>query len=117
MFCKSLNWKSQLTLFIVGVGFFANFALGVEVDVDGSKLGREYEGIGGVSAGASSRLLIDYPEPYRGDVLDFLFKPENFNLKCNISFCPRRPLRASDSSNISAIDYSTSSQLCQVTAG
>ena len=27
-----------------------------------------------LSAGASSRLLIDYPEPQRGDILDVLFK-------------------------------------------
>ena len=29
----------------------------------------------GVSAGASSRLLIDYPEPQRSQILDYLFKP------------------------------------------
>ena len=34
-----------------------------------------FEGIGGVSAGASSRLLIDYPEPQRSQILDYLFKP------------------------------------------
>ena len=33
------------------------------------------EGIGAVSAGAPSRLLVDYPEPYRSQVLDYLFKP------------------------------------------
>ena len=37
--------------------------------------GRVFEGIGGVSAGASSRLLIDYKEPYRSDILDYLYKP------------------------------------------
>jgi hypothetical protein len=35
----------------------------------------EFDGIGAVSAGASSRLLIDYPEPYRSQILDYLFKP------------------------------------------
>lgn len=34
-----------------------------------------FEGIGGLSAGASSRLLYDYPEPQRSDILDLLFKP------------------------------------------
>ena len=29
-----------------------------------------------MSAGASSRLLIDYPEPYRSQILDILFKPK-----------------------------------------
>lgn len=38
--------------------------------------GRTYEGIGALSAGASTRLLIDYPEPYRNQILDFLFKPK-----------------------------------------
>lgn len=43
--------------------------------IDGSGPGRIYEGIGALSAGASSRLLIDYPEPYRSQILDYLFKP------------------------------------------
>jgi len=46
-----------------------------EIKVDGSDKGRIFEGIGGVSAGASSRLLIDYPEPQRSQILDYLFKP------------------------------------------
>lgn len=45
------------------------------IDIDGSKEGRVFEGIGALSAGASSRLLIDYSEPYRSQVLDYLFKP------------------------------------------
>lgn len=43
--------------------------------LDGSQTEREFEGIGALSAGASSRLLIDYPEPQRSEILDFLFKP------------------------------------------
>jgi hypothetical protein len=43
--------------------------------IDGSSKGRAFEGIGALSAGASSRLLIDYPEPQRSDILDYLFKP------------------------------------------
>ena len=38
--------------------------------------GRVFEGVGAVSAGASTRLLPDYPEPLRSQVLDFLFKPK-----------------------------------------
>lgn len=38
--------------------------------------GRTFEGIGALSAGASSRLLMDYPEPYRSQILDLLFKPK-----------------------------------------
>jgi hypothetical protein len=36
---------------------------------------RIFEGLGAVSAGASSRLLIDYPAQYRSQILDYLFKP------------------------------------------
>ncbi|GAP72981.1 galactocerebrosidase [Candidatus Symbiothrix dinenymphae] len=46
------------------------------VSIDLSKTGRTYEGLGALSAGASSRLLIDYEEPYRSDILDYLFKPK-----------------------------------------
>ncbi len=48
----------------------------VVIRVDGRDTGRIFRGIGGVSAGASSRLLYDYPEPIRGDILDYLFKPD-----------------------------------------
>ena len=45
----------------------------IRVDMTGA--GKVYEGIGAASAGASSRLLIDYPEPQRSQILDYLFKP------------------------------------------
>ncbi len=45
------------------------------VTLDGQGPGRTFEGIGGLSAGAGTRLLFDYPEPQRSQVLDFLFKP------------------------------------------
>ena len=43
--------------------------------LDGQSKGRTFEGLGALSAGASSRLLIDYPEPQRSEILDYLFKP------------------------------------------
>ena len=43
--------------------------------VDAGRPGRVFEGIGAVSAGASSRLLNEYPERQRGEVLDYLFRP------------------------------------------
>ena len=46
------------------------------ITLDPKQPGRTFEGIGAVSAGASSRLLIDYPEPERSQVLDYLFKPD-----------------------------------------
>lgn len=44
--------------------------------LDGTTALHRYDGHGALSAGASSRLLWDYPEPYRSDVLDYLFKPQ-----------------------------------------
>lgn len=37
--------------------------------------GRRFDGIGGLSAGASSPFLPNYVEPSRSQILDFLFKP------------------------------------------
>lgn len=45
------------------------------VVLNGESNGRIYDGLGAASAGASSRLLIDYPEPQRSEILDYLFKP------------------------------------------
>ena len=39
-------------------------------------LGLPFDGIGALSAGASSRLLPDYHEPYRSQILDYLFTPQ-----------------------------------------
>ncbi|XP_020855953.1 galactocerebrosidase isoform X1 [Phascolarctos cinereus] len=51
-------------------------------DVPG--LGRVFDGIGGLSGGgATSRLLVNYPEPYRSEILDYLFKP-NFGASLHI---------------------------------
>eukprot|EP00462_Mataza_sp_D1_P005666 CAMPEP_0175124564 /NCGR_PEP_ID=MMETSP0087-20121206/2849_1 /TAXON_ID=136419 /ORGANISM="Unknown Unknown, Strain D1" /LENGTH=801 /DNA_ID=CAMNT_0016406341 /DNA_START=64 /DNA_END=2466 /DNA_ORIENTATION=- len=47
-----------------------------KISIDGSGLGKIYDGHGALSAGASSRLLYDYSEPYRSDILDLLFKPK-----------------------------------------
>lgn len=45
------------------------------ISLNGSTLDRVFEGIGAVSAGASSRLLVDYADPYRSQILDYLFTP------------------------------------------
>ncbi|XP_058662513.1 galactocerebrosidase isoform X2 [Ammospiza nelsoni] len=51
---------------------------------DANGLGREFDGIGAVSGGgATSRLLVNYPEPYRSEILDYLFKP-NFGASLHI---------------------------------
>lgn len=46
-----------------------------EIVIDNQEEGRIFQGIGAVSAGASSRLLYDYSEPERSQILDYLFKP------------------------------------------
>src|SRR3974377_357649 len=65
--------KSVLTLLL----WISGAASGQHTSVllDGASKGRVFDGIGAVSAGASSRLLIDYPEPQRTQILDYLFKP------------------------------------------
>jgi hypothetical protein len=46
------------------------------VAVNGADGGRTFDGVGAISGGGgNSRLLIDYPEPARSQVLDYLFKP------------------------------------------
>ncbi|XP_060736458.1 galactocerebrosidase [Tachysurus vachellii] len=53
------------------------------IDDDGG-FGRTFDGIGGVSGGgATSRLLVNYAEPYRSQILDYLFKP-NFGASLQI---------------------------------
>ncbi|XP_056152027.1 galactocerebrosidase isoform X2 [Lampris incognitus] len=51
---------------------------------DKTGLGRVFDGVGGLSGGgATSRLLVNYAEPYRSQVLDYLFKP-NFGASLHI---------------------------------
>lgn len=52
-----------------------NRAAPLVILLDGARPGRVFEGIGAVSAGASSRLLMEYPRRQRREVLDYLFKP------------------------------------------
>ena len=47
------------------------------ISIDGKREGRRFDGIGAVSGGgATSRLLIEYPEPQRSQILDYLFRPD-----------------------------------------
>ena len=66
--------RTLLSLTVVLATVVAN-GQKVSVVLDGNSPGRVFDGIGAVSAGASSRLLIDYPEPQRSQILDYLFKP------------------------------------------
>ena len=48
--------------------------LATQIAINTEDTGRMFEGIGALSA-SSSNLLYDYEEPYRSDILDYLFKP------------------------------------------
>jgi O-glycosyl hydrolase len=56
---------------------------GATIPLNGETVAHVFDGVGGLSAGASSRLLIDYPEPQRSQVLDALFLP-NYGLALQI---------------------------------
>jgi O-glycosyl hydrolase len=54
------------------------------VIINGSGTGRTFDGVGAISGGGgNSRLLIDYPEPQRSQILDYLFRP-NFGAAMQI---------------------------------
>src|ERR1035438_6774314 len=71
--------KGTILLAIVaGFGILAlcQAATGQTVTIDRAGSGRVFDGVGAISGGGgNSRLLIDYPEPYRSQILDYLFKP------------------------------------------
>lgn len=54
------------------------------ITLDGSAAHHVFDGIGGLSAGASSRLLWDYPPALQSDILDFLYKPK---FGANLQIC------------------------------
>jgi Glycosyl hydrolase family 59/Ricin-type beta-trefoil lectin domain/Galactocerebrosidase, C-terminal lectin domain len=46
------------------------------VTINGTAGGRVFDGVGAISGGGgNSRLLVDYPEPQRSQILDYMFKP------------------------------------------
>lgn len=48
----------------------------VKISLDGRDPGRVFEGIGAVSAGASTDMLYDYEDTVCSQILDYLFKPQ-----------------------------------------
>jgi hypothetical protein len=77
--------KSSLTSFAAAIALSLMLSSAVSrsadasattVTLDSTRTTMAFEGIGAVSAGASSRLLIDYPEPSRSHILDWLFLPK-----------------------------------------
>jgi len=68
---------------ITGIGFAAALGL-AQLAVDRTSLGNTFDGIGGLSGGgATSVLLPNYAEPSRTRILDYLFKP-NFGASLQI---------------------------------
>ena len=62
-----------ISIFLLIFLFFSGIA---QIKVDPSQKGRMFEGIGALSAGASSRLLADYPAQQQEEIFDMLFKPK-----------------------------------------
>ncbi|MBV9085650.1 MAG: hypothetical protein JOZ62_23495 [Acidobacteriaceae bacterium] len=72
--------STRINVGVIGTGLLLAAAISAcaqtkTIVIDGKATGRVFEGIGAASAGASSRLLPDYAEPYRSQILDYLFKP------------------------------------------
>ncbi len=92
--CRS-KWQPRRAGAIIACGLALaghavahTFAATTAVAINGQSPGRIFAGIGGESAGASTRLLVDYPKKQRAEILNFLFKPDfgaGFqNLKCEL---------------------------------
>ncbi|XP_077992029.1 galactocerebrosidase-like [Glandiceps talaboti] len=75
----------QTCTFFVAYALIVGTILSSTYDIDDTKgLGRVFDGIGGISGGgATSRLLVSYPEIYRNQILDLLFMP-NFGASLHI---------------------------------
>jgi O-glycosyl hydrolase len=57
-------------------GTTASAAVSTTITINGTAGGRVFDGVGAISGGGgNSRLLVDYPEPQRSQLLDYLFKP------------------------------------------
>ena len=78
----SFALRSRFAVLTAWLGLLSNCILSTTsaeqtVDLRGDAGGKRFDGIGAVSGGgATSVLLKDYPEPQRSQVLDLLFKPK-----------------------------------------
>ncbi|XP_028250515.1 galactocerebrosidase isoform X2 [Parambassis ranga] len=79
-----MDWKLSV-VFLTAFLFSLDCCFCQTYVLDDTKgLGRVFDGIGGLSGGgATSRLLVNYAEPYRSQILDYLFKP-NFGASLHI---------------------------------
>ncbi len=76
---RFLERSAGATVAATGLGTLtahAQDAVSTSIALNGSGSGRAFDGIRAISGGGgNSHLLIDYPEPYRSQILDYLFKP------------------------------------------
>src|SRR4051794_4214042 len=77
---RSRGWAGAAALLLALAGVLtvlpAPAQAATAITVNGSSGGRVFDGVGAISGGGgNSRLLVDYPEPQRSDILDYLFKP------------------------------------------
>jgi hypothetical protein len=70
----ALPWVLLLVALLPGSATSSNT---VHIDTSSAAIGPEFDGLGGCSAGTGPRLLVDYPEPARSTLLDFLFLPNH----------------------------------------
>jgi hypothetical protein len=74
-------WRILLSVVALVVGTVVGVAAApaqaaTSITLNGASGGRTFDGVGAISGGGgNSRLLIDYPEPQRSQILDYLFKP------------------------------------------
>jgi len=68
--------KKKFLVLLLLLCLYANVLSQLKVDIRDDGSGRIYEGIGALSAGASSKLLMDYTPVVQGILFDLLFKPK-----------------------------------------
>ena len=88
---------TSVVAFIAAVGVLTACgpAAAADIIVDKKGVSLTFDGIGGLSGGgATSRLLVDYKEPQRSQILDYLFLP-NYGASLHILkvLCEPLPLQ------------------------
>src|SRR5262245_41608383 len=79
---RTRTWLALTAVPLLGIAIAgldpatAATAASTDITISGTAGGRIFDGVGAISGGGgNSRLLVDYPEPQRSQVLDYLFKP------------------------------------------
>jgi galactosylceramidase len=81
---RHLFFEFHLFFDMISFVFLAILPLATSIALSGTAAYHVYDGgVGALSAGASSRLLWDYDEPQKSQILDYLFKP-NFGASLNL---------------------------------